>query len=274
MAESVVRGTCVTVDGLAVEVSGPAGAMPVLFGHSLLLDRRMFDAQVADLARDFRVFNVDFRGHGDAAVPPRGFSILQQAEDYAKVLDHFGLDSAAIVGLSMGGMAAMHFAIAHPTRVRGLVLMNTSAEREPPKARAKEMALAVTARMFGVRPFIRKQVEPLMFGERFRAERPDVVAMWSERMAELDRTGLYRAVTMVLSRPAVGPRLVDLRTPTMVIAGDQDVATPPKLGRQIADTIPGAVFRLLPRTGHVSTVEEPELTTRLIRAHIEQVARG
>lgn len=264
----------VDVDGLAVEVSGPAGGMPVLFGHSLLLDRRMFEAQVADLAHEFRVFNIDFRGHGGSAVPPRGFTILQQAEDYEKVLDHFGLESAAIVGLSMGGMAAMHFAIAHPGRVRGLVLMNTSARREPPRARAKEMALAVSARLFGVRPFIRKQVEPLMFGERFRAERPDIVSEWSDRMGALDRTGLYRGVMMVLSRPAVGPRLVDVRAPTMVIAGDQDVATPPELGQEIADAIPGAVFRLLPRTGHISTVEEPVLTTKLIRAHLEQVARG
>lgn len=265
-------GEIVKVDGLAVEISGPADAPPVLFGHSLLLDRTMFSAQVAELARDFRCVNIDFRGHGESAQPPRGFSMRDQADDYRKVLDHLGLERAAIVGLSMGAMAAMHFAVAHPGRVSALVLMSTSAEPEPPAARAKDMALAVMARLFGVGAFIKKQVAPLMFGERFRAEHPQVVAAWMDRIARLDRKGLYRAVTMVMSRPAVGPRLAEIRVPTLVVTGDQDQATPPALGQTIAETIPGAELRLLPRTGHISTVEEPEVTTKLIRFALEGIS--
>jgi len=248
--------------------------MPVLFGHSLLLDRRIFAAQVADLERDFRCINIDFRGQGESAPAPRGFAISDQAEDYGKVLDHLGIERAAIVGLSMGGMAGMHFAVAHPGRVRGLVLLNTSADPEPAAVRAKEMALAVTARLFGAGRFIQKQVAPLMFGERFRAEAPEVVNEWLQRMASLDRKGLYRAVVMVLSRPGVGPRLAEIRMPTFVIAGDQDVATPQHLGKRIADTVPGAELRILPRTGHISTVESPELTTKLIRTWLERIAAG
>jgi pimeloyl-ACP methyl ester carboxylesterase len=264
----------IVVDGLAVEISGPESGLPVLFGHSLLIDRSMFASQIADLARDFRCINVDFRGHGESACPKRGFAMEDQAEDYKKVLDHLGLERAAIVGLSMGAMAAMHFAIAHPGRVSGLVLMNTSAEPEPPKSRAKDMAMAVTARLFGVRDFILKQVAALMFGERFRAEQPDVVKHWMQRTKALDRKGLYRAVRMVMSRPAVGPRLQGVRVPTLVIAGDQDLATPPELGRRIADTIPGAEHQLLPRTGHLSTIEEPEVTTKLIRVFLEKLSRA
>lgn len=262
-----------TIDGLSVDITGPDDGKPVLFGHSLLLDGRMWEAQVADLsqgARAFRCINIDFRGHGQSTVPPRGFTMADQAEDYRKVMDHLGIASAPIVGLSMGAMAAMHLAVAHPARVSGLVLMNTSAEVEPTKARAKETALAVMARLFGLREFILKSVEPLMFGERFRAERPEVVARWSAIMGSLDKKAVYRAVTMVLSRPAVGPRLANVRVPTLVIAGDQDIAAPPKLGQQIAETIPGAEHVLLPRTGHISTVEEPEVTTKLIRSFLER----
>ena len=266
-----VTRTRIEVDGLVAEVSGPEAGMPVLFGHSLLLDRRMFAPQIADLERAFRCINIDFRGHGESAPPPRGFAITDQAEDYRKVLDHLGVEKAAIVGLSMGAMAGMHFAVAHPGRVRGLVLLNTSADPEPAAARAKEMALAVSARLFGVRPFILKQVAPLMFGERFRAEAPAIVSEWLSRMTTLNRVGLYRAVRMVLSRPAVGPRLAEVRVPTLVIAGDQDIAAPQHLGKRIADTVPGAELRILPRTGHISTVEEPELTTKLIRTWLDRI---
>lgn len=261
-----------TIDGLSVEITGPEDGRPVLFGHSLLLDGRMWEAQIPDLSRTFRCINIDFRGHGQSAIPPRGFEMADQAEDYRKVMDALGLESATLVGLSMGAMAAMHFAVAHPARVRALVLMNTSHRPEPAKARAKDMALAVMARLFGLRDFILKQVEPLMFGERFRAERPEVVARWSKIMGELDKKAVYRTVKMVMSRPAVGPRLADVRAPTLVIAGDQDLAAPPALGQHIAETIAGAEHVLLPRTGHISTVEEPEVTTKLIRKFLERVA--
>jgi pimeloyl-ACP methyl ester carboxylesterase len=259
-----------TIDGLSVELSGPESGMPVIFGHSLLLDRRIFAPQVAELARDFRCINIDFRGHGQSAPPPRGFGIRDQANDYLAVLDRLGIERAAVVGLSMGGMAAMHLAVAHPERVSGLALLSTSADSEPRGARAKNMALAVMARLFGVTGFIKKQVAPLMFGERFRREHPEIVETWLDSMAVLDRKGLYRAVVMVTSRPAVGPRLAEIRVPTLVVTGDQDKAVPPARGRKIAETIPGAELRHLPLTGHIATLEEPVVTTKLIRVLLER----
>lgn len=259
------------IDGLAVEISGPKSGMPVLFGHSLLFNRGMFDAQVAELSRDFRCVNIDFRGHGASAIPPRGFRITDQAEDYRKVMDHLGIGRAAIVGLSMGGMAGMHLAVAHPSRVAGLVLLNTSADPEPASARAKDMALALMARVFGANAFIRKQVAPLMFGATFRAASPEVVEAWMQQIATLDRSGLYRAVTMVMSRPAV-PRLGDIRAPTFVIAGDEDAAIPVNRMERIAAAIPNAELRILPRTGHISTVEQPEVTTKLLRVWLQAIA--
>ena len=264
----------VTVDGMSVEVSGPERGLPVVFGHSLLFNRRMFAAQVAELSRDYRCINVDFRGHGQSAPPPRGFAITDQADDFRKVLDQLGIEKAAFVGLSMGAMAAMHFAVAHPGRALGLVLMNTSAGAEPTPVRAKEMALAVMARAFGIRPFIVKQVAPLMFGTSYRAEHPEAVGPWFAEMKSLDRAGLYRAIVMVLSRPPVGPKLAGVRVPTLVIAGDEDVAAPPAMGRAIAETIPGAELRLLPRCGHISTVEQPEVTTKLLRVFLDRLAQG
>jgi len=259
------------VDGLFVRDSGPVDGRPILFGHSLLFDGRMWEAQVAALEGEYRCINVDFRGHGQSAAPPRAFSMIGQAEDYRKVMEALGVERATIVALSMGGMAAMHFAVAHPAKVEALALFDTSADVEPPRARAKETALAVTARMFGINDFLLKQVAPIMWSARFRAERPEVVEVWNERMRALDKTAAYRAVRMVLTRPAVGPRLGDVRVPTLVVVGDEDVATKPSKAKQIADTIAGAELRILPRTGHISAVEEPEVTTRLLKAFL---ARG
>lgn len=271
MAEISSAPSISIVEGIAFEVTGPPNAPALVFGHSLLFDHRMWAPQVADLSRDFRCVAIDFKGHGHSDEPRSGMTMLEHAEDYGKVMDHLGIESAVLVGLSMGGMAAMPFALAHPSRVRALVLLDTSAEPEPGAARAKNQALAVTARLFGISDFIMKRVNDLMWSRRFQLERPDLVSEWSTRVKALPRRAVYRAVVSVMGRKAIGPRLADIRCPTLVIVGDEDKATPPATNRHIADTIPGAEFTLLPRTGHIANLEEPDLVTKLIRAFLAKL---
>ena len=263
------------IDGLHVTLVGPWDApsdRPVLLlGHGLLMDGRMWDAQVDALGRELRLAVLDFRGHGESAPPPRGFRMQDQAEDYGTVLDALQVPSAVLVGFSMGGMAALHFAAAHPGRVRGLVLIDTSADPEAPRARAKYQALAWMARAFGIRPFLQRQVAAIQFGETFRREQPDVVATWMARWAERDRTAVLRAVQMVISRPPA-TRLTDLACPTLVIVGDEDVATPPVQAQRIVELVPAAELRLIPRAGHLSPIEAPHVVTGFLRAFANKLA--
>ncbi len=263
------------IDGLDVTLVGPWDApseRPALvFGHGLLMDGRMWDAQVDALGHELRLAVLDFRGHGASDPPPRGFRMQHQAEDYRKVLDALQLPSAVLVGFSMGGMAALHFAAAHPGRVSGLVLIDTSADPEAPRARAKYQALAWMARAFGIGPYLQKQVAAIQFGETFRREQPDVVATWKARWAERDRAAVLRAVQMVISRPSA-TRLVDLACPTLVIVGDEDLATPPVYAQRIVDLVPNAELRLIPRAGHLSPIEAPHVVTGFLRAFANKIA--
>jgi len=263
--------------GLTLHVSAHGPDAPdapvVVFGHSLLCDGEMFDAQVADLARDHRVLNVDFRGHGRSDAPLGAYTMADQGQDYARVLDAFGVESAAIVGLSMGGMAALHFALASPARVRALALLDTSAGPERLAKRARYGALATMARLFGVGRWLSGQAIGVMFGETFRREHPEVVERWAGKLRTLDRRALARAVKMVTSRPSVVAELGRVEAPTLVVVGDEDVATPPSVARQLAAHIPGARLEVLPRTGHLSTVEQPELMGKLLRAFLVSVRR-
>jgi 3-oxoadipate enol-lactonase len=258
--------------GVRLHVEEHGAGSPVVFGHSLLCDGTMFARQVQDLSAEHRVLNVDFRGHGRSGVPAGPYSILDQAEDYRRVLDALSVERALFVGLSMGAMAAMHLALEHPSRVAGLVLMNTSAAPEEPwTKRLQYRAMARTAQLFGMRPFLQAKVRTIMFGASFRRERPEVVEHWLGRFAALDRQGLARAVEMVVSRPGIEHRLHELRTPALVIAGAEDSATPPSKARRLADALPGARLEILPGTGHLSTIERPEQTTALIGRFLSDI---
>lgn len=264
------------IEGIAFEDSGPVGSSdsgrPVLlFGHSLLFDRRMWAPQVDALSREYRCVAIDFPGHGESDEPARGHSMLDNTEAYRKVMDHLALESAVVIGLSMGGMAAMPFALGHPGRVRGLVLLDTSADPEPGPARARNQAMAVTARLFGVSDFIMKRVNDLMWSRRFQEERPDLVAEWATRVKALPRRALYRAVGAVMGRKGLGARLGEIRCPTLVIVGDEDKATPVATNERIAATIAGAELKVLPRTGHIANLEESDVVTKLIRAFLSRV---
>lgn len=264
------------IEGIAFEDSGPVGSSdggrPVLlFGHSLLFDRRMWAPQVDALSREYRCVAIDFPGHGESEEPARGHSMLDNTEAYRKVMDHLGVESAIVIGLSMGGMAAMPFALGHPGRVRGLVLLDTSADPEPGPARARNQAMAVTARLFGVSDFIMKRVNDLMWSRRFQEERPDLVAEWANRVKALPRRALYRAVGAVMGRKGLGARLGEIRCPTLVIVGDEDKATPVATNERIAASIAGAELKVLPRTGHIANLEESDVVTKLIRAFVSRV---
>lgn len=256
------------IEGIAFEDSGPLDAPVIIFGHSLLFDRRMWAPQVAQLSDEFRCVALDFPGHGESDEPGKTHSMRDNAEAYRLVMDHLGIERAVLVGLSMGGMAAMPFALGHPARVAGLVLMDTSADSEPLPARAKNTAMAVTARYFGISDFIIKRVNDLMWSRRFQQERPEVVAEWTGRIKVMPRRSVYRTVGAVMGRKGPGDRISELRCPTMVIVGDEDRATRPAVNRRIAETIAGAEFKVLPRTGHISNLEEPELVTKFIRVFL------
>ena len=259
------------IDGLHVEISGPDSAPPLIFGHSLLCNGRMWEAQVADLARDFRCVNIDFRGHGHSPAAKSGFSMADQGEDYLKVMDAVGIPKATIVGLSMGAMAAMHLVDRHPERVTALAFFNTSADPQASKLRFS--ALGVMARAFGLVPFLRKQAFAEMFGKSFRASGSPALAVWDAHFAALDRQGGYRALRMVVSRPSMIERLAAIRVPLMVVAGEEDTATPAACGRRIVERVPGAEWHLIP-TGHLSAVENPELVTKLIREFATKVTKS
>lgn len=248
-----------------VEELGDRGKPTVVFGHSLLCDGRMFTDQVIALAHDHHVVNIDFRGHGRSGRPSRAYTMADQGRDYLRVMDALGIESAIVVGLSMGGMAAIHLALAAPSRVTGLVLMDTSASGETFTTQAKYAALAGSARLLGVREFHLAQALPLMFGATYRAAGAGELNLWRERMEALDKVALARAVWMVSRRPSMVHRLGEITAPTLVVVGDEDVATPLKYAKALASALPNARLEVLEATGHLSTIERPVETTRLIR---------
>lgn len=246
----------------------------VLLSHSLLCDRTMFSHLAEELGRTHRVLNLDTRGHGLSTPSVRGWSLEDACDDFAAVLDHAGVARATIVGLSMGAMLAMRAAVFHPTRVSALCLLDTSAEPEAPFHRAQYMAMAGASLAVGIPPSIEARIRPLMFSDGFVARAPEAAANLFATLRSWRREGLFQAGQAVAMRGDFIHELEHIKVPTMVLVGDQDRATPLFRAQRIVDHIRGASLDVVRQAGHLSTIEQPELTTQAVRAFLERIAEA
>ena len=255
-----------TLHGVPVyaEDSGGAGE-PVVFCHGLLMSSRMFEAQVAALSPRLRCVAYDLPGHGRSGdAPGRSYSIEQAYEDSVALIEQMGLAPCHFVGLSMGGFVGLRIAARRPDLLRTLTVLDSSADGEPAANVPKYRRLALVARLFGPGVVV-NPVMPILFSRTFLNDpaKAGVRERW-RRELKANRRGVVRAVLGVIEREGVADALPGITTPTLVMLGAEDVATPACHSEKIRDLVPGARMVTVPGAGHSATVEQPELVSRAL----------
>ncbi|KUJ80252.1 MULTISPECIES: alpha/beta fold hydrolase [Microbulbifer] len=236
--------------------SGPA----IVLVHSFLASSAMWEAQIAALSREHKVITVDLRGHGASGPIEREISIYDLVDDVLAVLDAEGIERAAWAGLSIGGMISLRAALKAPERVTGLLLLDTHAGAERPLKKLRYHAMVLAARIFGIRPFL-PQVLKLMFGRYTLTHNERLVEEWRNRLATVPFPTIARGVSALSRREALQSRLGDIKQPALVIVGKEDQALPPAYSRELAKLLPRASLIEIPRSGHLSALEQPEAVT-------------
>lgn len=241
------------------------GREAIVFAHGLLFSGRMFESQVEALRDRYRCVTFDFRGQGQSEVTASGYDMDSLTDDAAGLIEALGCAPCHFVGLSMGGFVGMRLAARRPALLRSLILLETSADPEPEENVGPYRRLNLVARWLGVRP-VAGRVLKILFGRKF-LEDPARVALkkeWRRRLLANDRIGITRAVTGVIDRPGIADEIGRIALPTLVIVGDQDVATPPAKAERIRARIPGSRLVVIPGAGHSSAIEEPEEVNRAL----------
>ncbi|MCW5620721.1 MAG: 3-oxoadipate enol-lactonase [Burkholderiales bacterium] len=227
----------------------------VVMSHSLACDLHMWDEQARTLAARYKVLRFDTRGHGGSDAPAAAYTLEQLADDLHGLLGAVGARQPHFVGLSMGGMIGMTFALKYPGVLRSLVLCDTTS-RYPAELRGvwTERIRLVTEQ--GMEPV----VEPTLkrwFTEPFLAQRGPVV----ERVAHMIRStppagfiGCCHAIPQI----DLTARLREIACPIQVIVGEQDVGTPVAMSREIHEAAPNSELVIIPNASHLSNLEQPE----------------
>lgn len=243
----------------------PSAARPVVLSGSLGSDLRMWEPQLAALTgAGFRVVRYDHRGHGNSPVPPGPYTLADLGGDALALLDRLGIATADFVGLSLGGMVGMWLAQHAPERLRTLTLCCTSAELGPPSGWAERARIV---RAEGIEA-ISSSVVQRWFTPEWLAANPERTRGYESMVAATPSEG-YAACCAAIETMDIAAGLPDITTPTLVIAGAEDPATPPPHGQRIAATIPGAHLEIISPGAHLASAEQPEAINDLILRHLK-----
>jgi 3-oxoadipate enol-lactonase len=248
---------------VAFTVDGPEDAPTVVLSNSLGSTPAMWDPQFPALAERFRVVRYDHRGHGRSPVPPAPYELADLGADVIALLDRLGLEQVRWCGLSLGGMVGMWMAINAPERIDRLVLCCTSARLGPPQMWADR---AATVRAQGVDAIADAGLQRWL-SPAFIEREPEIAAGIRAMLVATPAEG-YAACCGVIERMDQGPELGAIRAATLVIAAEDDPATPPEHGALIASTVPGAQLAVVKDARHLATIEQPAAMTELILGHL------
>ena len=237
----------------------------MLFAHGLLWSTRLYDKQVAHFKRDYRCITFDFRGQGQSEITKDGYDMDTLTQDAIGLMDALNIKQCHFVGLSMGGFVAQRIAINHPERLLSLTLLETSADPEASDNVPKYRQLMTAIRWLGMKR-VSKKVMPIMFGSTFLKDksRKAECKEWLKMLVSNHKTGVIKATEGVINRKGVYGQLDKISTPTLIVVGDEDAATPYPKSERMHFAIKGSKLAIIKGAGHTATVEEPEQVNTVI----------
>ncbi|MER7108349.1 bifunctional 3-oxoadipate enol-lactonase/4-carboxymuconolactone decarboxylase PcaDC [Streptomyces sp. NPDC000229] len=246
---------------LQYRIDGPEEAPVLILGASLGTTWHMWDRQIPELARQWRVIRFDLPGHGGAPAHP-ATSVGELTDRLLATLDELGVQRFGYAGCSVGGAIGTDLALRAPHRLASLALIASS----PRFGTADEFRQrGVIVRTNGLDPMARTAPER-WFTPGFAAAQPAIVE-WAVQMVRTTDAGCYVAACEALAAFDVRADLGRVGVPTLVLVGSEDRVTGPAEARHLVAGIPDARLAVVPGASHLAPVEQPAAVTDLLVRH-------
>jgi len=232
------------------------GAPVVLLSHSLGSSHLMWDPQMDALKSYFQILRYDIRGHGESEVAQGPYTMEQLGEEAIGLLDHLGIEQVHWVGMSMGGMIGQAVALNRPSRLKSLVLCDTTAII-PPEAQPVWQERIDQVRQKGMESQLEATMER-WFTPFFLNSRPPILSLIRQQFLSTSVEGYVNCIEAI-RRLNYLDRLSEIRIPTLILVGEDDPGTPVSASEAIHQRVPNSILKIIPSARHLSNVEQPEL---------------
>ena len=247
---------------LNVRVEGRADGPAIMFAHSVGCDLTLWDRQIPAFAEHYRTVRYDMRGHGQSEAPAGAYRVEQLAHDALSIMDTLGINRAHFCGLSLGGTVGQWLALHAPERIASLALCDTAARLgtvERWQARINDVASGGTEVIADVSL-------SRFFSGSFQEREPETVERFRRILIKTPDQG-FSGCCAVLRDCDFRLDLHRILTPTLVVCGTDDIATPPEDSEALANGIANAHLAMLD-AGHLSSIEAPDAFNAALLAHI------
>jgi pimeloyl-ACP methyl ester carboxylesterase len=258
---------------------------PLLLIMGLGADANGWMLQTPEFAKHYRTIVFDNRGVGRSAKPAGPYTIPQMADDAVALLDHLGIERTHVCGVSMGGMISQELALRHPKRLRSLVLGCTYAQPDSgvlqnSSASASNLGGAIDAQ--GNINIDLSQLDPLMFFQTLlpltfnqsfiETDLARIMQLFSGSLEfGFDLNAILAQVQAAMAHDTAG-RLNQIKVPTLVITGDNDMLIPSSNSDYLAQEIPAARLVKIPGGSHAFNLETPDVFNGAVLEFLRDVS--
>jgi pimeloyl-ACP methyl ester carboxylesterase len=231
----------------------------VVLIHAFPLGAAMWEGQVKALPQGWRLVAPDLRGFGGSTLPEPDDSpaIDDYAADVVDLLRALGVSSAVVGGLSMGGYVTLAVLRRASALARAVILADTRAGADSLEGRANRRSMLALVDREGPSGVARDML-PKLLGKTSFEERDHLEALVRRLIKQQSPAAVRGAILRIMERPDSFATLEAIEVPTLIIAGDEDVLTPVEEAQKMLAAAPGAQLVVLPRTGHLANLEDPD----------------
>ena len=248
---------------LNAQLTGPKGAPALIFSHALGTDHTIWAETLKHLAH-YQCLTYDQRGHGASDCPAPPYTMGALIRDLERLLDHFDLKNAVVIGVSLGGLVAQGLAVKRLDLVRAMVLSNTAA-RIGTQALWQQRIQDIRAT--GLDAYADEAMQRIL-GPQFKTH-PNL--QYLRNLLTRTNPDGWIGCAAAIAGSDFYTTTASLRLPTLAVAGANDGSTPPDLVRETAELIPGHRFALMRGAGHLPMVEQPAAYAALLQTFLRDI---
>ena len=250
---------------------------PIVFGHSFLFDGTSWNEQIKVLSQHYQCIVTDLWGHGQSdPISDDSYSIEQIADDFWEFTQALNLNSFSIVGLSVGGMWGTELTLQHPESVKSIVLMDTyvGSEEEPALGNYLSMLNVVEQTQSVPEPLIEKVIPMFFSKETLGVENHPLTEGLRSSLRSIDSKNantIARIGRAIFKRRSLIEYLGDIKCPTLIMVGDEDMPRPVSESQDMANHIKDSQIEIISGAGHVSNMEKPNEVNQVLTSFFKNI---
>ena len=239
---------------LNYELEGQGPPLVLINGLTMTLSGWAY--QIKPFSERYTLIRYDCRGQGGSEKPDEEYSQEMHADDLSCLLDKLDVDRAHIVGLSNGGMIAQHFALRYPEKTGALVLVDTSSYI----GKLLELTIQswIKATEAGGNELRYDVFLPQIFSESYITNNEEQIMGMKEYSAEINSPAAVINLARASMKHDVTNRLSEIKSPTLIVVGEEDILVPPKYSHVLKSNIQDSELRVIEGSGHVPPLEKPD----------------